>query len=294
MNTKMALSDTEQAICAMTGTDPSVYVVTRDASIDDAASNTLSQDEHAIARSTGVPPGILLALRSDMRDGLHSDNGLTSDEETVRLATGMGVEAFKAARGDQGVRAVASLSATEIRICHATGTSHADFLAYRYDEVVPAEVLTATCSMQIGSVAAGKTVEMQLLPSGMFKPSDGRSFKPGHWYIDDGAAKGVIAAFQARRNPAVLDYEHQTLHKEANGRAAPAAGWITSLTWRPGEGLFGSVELTDRARNAIAEHEYRYVSPVFSFDPSSGRVRELRMAGLTNDPALDGMRPVSV
>jgi phage I-like protein len=38
----------------------------------------------------------------------------------------------------------------------------------------------------------------------------------------------------------------------------------------------------------IAAGEYRFISPVFSYD-ESGRVTELHMAALTNYPALDGM-----
>ncbi|MGB6554934.1 MAG: phage protease, partial [Candidatus Binataceae bacterium] len=43
---------------------------------------------------------------------------------------------------------------------------------------------------------------------------------------------------------------------------------------------------TARAASAIAAREYRYVSPVFQFDPESGRVTRLLRAGLTNNPNL--------
>ncbi|WP_258237666.1 phage protease [Pseudomonas sp. Q2-TVG4-2] len=39
----------------------------------------------------------------------------------------------------------------------------------------------------------------------------------------------------------------------------------------------------------IAGKEYRYLSPVFSYDKRTGEVLELHHVGLTNFPALDGM-----
>lgn len=43
------------------------------------------------------------------------------------------------------------------------------------------------------------------------------------WRINQAIATRVIERFNARANPAVVDYEHQTLHKETNGQPAPAA-----------------------------------------------------------------------
>lgn len=43
------------------------------------------------------------------------------------------------------------------------------------------------------------------------------------WHIDQAVAARVMERFNARRNPPVVDYEHQTLHKETNGQPAPAA-----------------------------------------------------------------------
>ena len=97
---------------------------------------------------------------------------------------------------------------------------------------------------------ADTTIEMQLMPAGDFRPSDGRTIPVAHWHIDQAVASKVIGRFAARKNPAVVDYEHQTLHKETNGQPAPAAAWIKGLVWHEGRGLFGTVELTARARQA--------------------------------------------
>ena len=45
------------------------------------------------------------------------------------------------------------------------------------------------------------------------------------WRINAAIASAVMERFNG---PRVIDYEHQTLHKEANGQPAPAAGWITA------------------------------------------------------------------
>lgn len=84
----------------------------------------------------------------------------------------------------------------------------------------------------------------------------------------------------------VIDYEHQTLHKEANGQPAPAAGWIHGLRWVDGKGLYAEVELTQRARDLVAAGEYRYFSPVFEYAKATGNVARVLMGALTNHPAI--------
>jgi phage I-like protein len=90
---------------------------------------------------------------------------------------------------------------------------------------------------------------------------------------------------------AILSYEIA-----ADGKAfrlLPAAGWITSMEWReaygdePG-GLYVTPEWTDRAATMIAAREYRYISPVFSYD-DQGRVLDVHHAGLVNFAGLDGL-----
>ena len=110
-----------------------------------------------------------------------------------------------------------------------------------------------------------------------------------HWRLDAGDAAALVAEWRSRATPLVVDYEHQTQLAAHNGQPAPAAGWLTSLRWEDGRGLFASVDWTDRARAHIRAGEYRYISPVFCFDPQSGAVLRLVCAALTNHPALDGM-----
>ncbi|WP_418732930.1 phage protease [Desulfovibrio sp.] len=143
--------------------------------------------------------------------------------------------------------------------------------------------------------AAGR---IQLFPAGTFAARDGR---PGNlrgvnatsWRLTAQDAEAVIAHWQRTATPLVVDYEHQTQLAAQNGRPAPAAGWITSLEWEEGRGLFAGVDWTDKARAHIRAGEYRYISPVFAFDRQSGAVLRLICAALTNHPALDGMDAAS-
>lgn len=150
------------------------------------------------------------------------------------------------------------------------------------------EPLIAACVFEIQ--AAGKAI--QLLPAGAFKARDGRpkDVAAGAWFIDGQIARRVIAKVAARAADLVIDYEHQTLNSAENGQPAPAAGWFHALQWREGYGLFATdVRWTDRAQSMISAGEYRYLSPVFSYDQKTGEVLELHHVGLTNFPALDGM-----
>lgn len=135
---------------------------------------------------------------------------------------------------------------------------------------------------------------IQLFPAGFFAARDGRpaSMKgvaARAWRLLDDDAALLIADWQGRKNRVVIDYEHQTLHTETNGQPAPAAGWITNLVYNVNVGLFADVEWTAKARDFIKNGEYRYISPVFSFDPQTGAITRLHSAALTDNPALDGM-----
>src|SRR3546814_1790477 len=71
-----------------------------------------------------------------------------------------------------------------------------------------------------------------------------------------------------------------------SGGRAPASGWIKELQKRD-DGIYGRIEWTAAARQALAAGEYRYISPVFNHDKIGGRVRAILRAGLTNTPALE-------
>lgn len=158
-----------------------------------------------------------------------------------------------------------------------------------YTSSIAARVLT-----DAGGPAPGR---IQLFPMGEFSARDGRpgtlkGVKVKVWTITPIIAAAVVARWQARETPLVVDYEHQTINAAENGKPAPAAGWIESLEAGP-DGLYATVKWTDAARAFIQADEYRYISPVFTFDPETGAVLELKSAALTNYPALDGMAAVA-
>ena len=154
----------------------------------------------------------------------------------------------------------------------------------------------SACAFALTGAAfiGGKTAEIQLTPGQDFTPSDGREMSVPAWRINAAIATRVIERFSKRQNPAVLDYEHQTLRKESNGQLAPAAGWLRSLQWREGSGLWATVELTERAADFIRQGEYKFISPVFAYDASTGEVLAITMAAITNNPAIDGMEPLAL
>lgn len=155
-------------------------------------------------------------------------------------------------------------------------------------------VAIAACAFAAAPVDAGAgQVLLQLTPAQDFTPSDGRAMDVPAWRINGAIAERVIAAFNAAQPP-VIDYEHQTLHKEANGQPAPAAGWMHGLRWVEGQGLFAQVELTERARGLVQAGEYRYFSPVFEYARGSGEVTRILMGALTNHPAIAGMEALSL
>jgi phage I-like protein len=142
----------------------------------------------------------------------------------------------------------------------------------------------------------GKSI--QLLPAGRFTSVDGRPASIAackEWVCGPQQAQSVVSLAAQQSNPMVIDYEHQTLNSQANGQPAPAAGWFKNIEWRDGQGLFATdVEWTPAAAKAIADGEYRFISPVFEFNAQTGEVQRMRMAALTNNPGLDGMQSVAL
>jgi phage I-like protein len=129
---------------------------------------------------------------------------------------------------------------------------------------------------------SGVPTEIQVIPFGRHETDK------GVFVLDEEGAASVLAAFEAKVNDMVIDYEHATLY----GGEAPAAGWIKRLVNKGSEGIWAVVEWTGRARRYLENREYRYLSPVFLKTLEGGRVVRLLHAGLTNLPAIDGMVPV--
>lgn len=141
--------------------------------------------------------------------------------------------------------------------------------------------------------ANGVTNEAHLLPAGSFRADDGRPTDCEAWLLTPEIAARVIARMAAKTNDTVIDYEHQSLHKEKNGLPAPAAGWFHELEFRT-DGLWAiNVGWVESAKKAIAKKEYRYISAVFFYDKRTGEVVEIISVALTNTPGLDGLNALA-
>jgi phage I-like protein len=92
-----------------------------------------------------------------------------------------------------------------------------------------------------------------------------------------------------------IDYDHFSYDPE---KSSEAAGWITDLQNRE-DGLWAKVRWSDLGEAAVKGGRYRFLSPVWNpadCQPlGNGRLRPLRLesAGLTNDPNLKGLAPLS-
>ncbi len=94
----------------------------------------------------------------------------------------------------------------------------------------------------------------------------------------------------------VVDYEHQTL----TGNKAPASGWIKHPDGLKieNETLLAKIEWTPKAKEAIKNKEYRYLSPVLirnAKDTKTGNSIgwHLHSVALTNTPFFKELEPIA-
>lgn len=120
----------------------------------------------------------------------------------------------------------------------------------------------------------------------------------GPFKLNAADLKSCVAAFDAQVNPISSDYEHASL--VADGQPKPAAMWTQQLR-TDGRDLFALVEFTERAASLVRSGEYRFCSGVFAFgvpDRVAGDAKRwpcvLRSIALTNDPFLDGQKPIAL
>lgn len=158
---------------------------------------------------------------------------------------------------------------------------------------LPAGMRVAMLSASMPLGGAGPVV--QLLPAGSFSSRDGRPGPGKSWTLTDDMGHAIAAELASIAAGAafLFDYDHQTLRAAENGIEAPAAGWATAFEWRAGQGLFATdVRWTEAAKARIDAQEYRYVSPVLTYD-AAGNVTGVLMAAITNYPGLLGMQPLA-
>lgn len=138
---------------------------------------------------------------------------------------------------------------------------------------------------------ANVPAEFQVFPAGVVEIQGEKPFT-----VDQAAIDAVIRKFEERGIDMVIDFEHQTEGGEWSSPdgTAPAAGWIKRLVNRGEAGLWAVAEWTDRARQYLANREYRYFSPVFLVSKGDHRrLVELLRVALTNAPLLNWIRPIA-
>lgn len=103
--------------------------------------------------------------------------------------------------------------------------------------------------------------------------------------LTEAMAAEIIEDFDSQGAELPIDFHHSTLKVE-RGQAseAPAAGWVKSLDYVPGEGLFGNCEWTEEAAKKIERRQFKYTSPVVNFDQDTGDIYQLHSVALTNKP----------
>lgn len=123
-----------------------------------------------------------------------------------------------------------------------------------------------------------------------------RSASGGGFVFTRRHAESARQWFERLGRKLAIDYEHQSFDR-CNRRPdglRPAAGWIGGLEVRE-DGLWAvDVAWTPRARELLRNGEYRYFSPVIYWsDEDHSDVVALGPVGLTNDPAMHGVRPLA-
>ena len=145
------------------------------------------------------------------------------------------------------------------------------------------KLLVAACA----SALSQSSNRLVLIPEGQFSGLDGRPHDAPFWSLTAERGRQIALALNNRNIDMVIDYEHGTLKSQADGKPAPASGWIKSFEYVDGVGLCSSdFKWTAQAQGFIDAEEYRYISPVFSYTPN-GDITSLLCVAITNTPNLD-------
>jgi len=90
------------------------------------------------------------------------------------------------------------------------------------------------------------------------------------------------------------DYHHASLDARKTGVEAPASGWLDPATiTEESNGIWGIVEWTESAAQAIRNKEFLYISPVFSVNQQTNETMALKGFALTHYPNLGELTPVA-
>jgi len=152
----------------------------------------------------------------------------------------------------------------------------------------------AACLFPLKSNRAGN--EIQIFPAGKFNAPDGALSGKGTWILNADIARKLIAATSAKKN-ILIDYDHQSLLFTKNLDTLEAAGTFSgaNLKWREGVGLFATnVNWTAASKKHFSSDQYRFISPLFTYDAKTGEVTRLISVALTDNPAIKNMQKIEL
>lgn len=117
----------------------------------------------------------------------------------------------------------------------------------------------------------------ELIPAananGIVQGRDGR-----WWRMTD--PKAVAGSFDLALP---VDINHASELAAPKGGEAPARGWVEALEVRNGA-IWGRIAWNADGRAAVADKKYRFLSPVFRFDPKTHEIQRLTSVALVNEP----------
>lgn len=116
-------------------------------------------------------------------------------------------------------------------------------------------------------------------------------YEGGKLIFDAKAAESVMSRYQKRGIQLMADYEHQSLNTSLTG-PIPAAAKKWTPEVRDGSLVASNIAWTPRAKQMLADGEYRYFSIACRVEPKTGRVSELINFALTNNPAANRIEPL--
>jgi len=152
----------------------------------------------------------------------------------------------------------------------------------------------AACLFPLEGLVTDQAI--QLFPAGEFDAPDGALSGKGPWLLNAAIANKLIAATGTKQN-ILIDYDHQSLLFTKNLEPLESAGTFAgaNLEWREGVGLFATnVSWTAASKAHFAKDEYRFISPLFTYDAGTGEVTRLISVALTDNPAIKNMQAIEL
>lgn len=139
----------------------------------------------------------------------------------------------------------------------------------------------AVAALAVSLVGTEPPTEFRLFVDGWNDTEKGRVL------FDDEARRSVMAAYQRHGIDRMLDLEHLSLDDQAPNYDPDARAWF-GLELRGGELWAVNVRWTDDGAHRVKARKQRYISPAFTYDTETGRVRSIFNVALTAIPATHG------